>query len=239
MIRATVGAPRRGKHRGFAAAGRPAASQAARSTHCRRGRHRRKRAAIAAAAAAVPGACCPAPSRADNDGMTLFLIGYRGCGKSTVGRRLANELWCKFHDTDAEIVARAGKSITDIFKQDGEAAFRKLEEAVVADACKLADHVIALGGGAVLSDANRAAIAASGARVIYLKCDPAVMRQRISDDRGSAENRPPLTEFGGSLQEVQKLSAEREPLYRQIATKEVDVTNLSAEEATRYVVRLL
>ena len=171
--------------------------------------------------------------------MTVFLIGYRGSGKSTVGKRLANELWYKFLDTDAEVVKRAGKSIRQIFEQDGENAFRSLEGGVVREACALADHVIALGGGAVLLPENRQAIKSSGAKVIYLRCDPATLHKRIQGDGGSVDNRPPLTAAGGGIEEITRLCAEREPLYRELAGKELEVSNLTPEEASRYVIRLL
>lgn len=171
--------------------------------------------------------------------MTVFLVGYRGSGKSTVGKRLANELWYKFLDTDAEVVRRAGKSIRQIFEQDGESTFRAMEGGVVREACGLADHVVALGGGAVLLPENRQAIKDSGAKVVYLRCDPATLIQRIQADFGSADSRPPLTADGGGIDEVTRLATEREPLYREVATKELEVSNLSPEEASRYVIRLL
>ena len=65
--------------------------------------------------------------------MSIFLIGYRGSGKTTIGRRLADQLWQKFVDVDELIVAKAGKSIKDIFEHDGEPAFRDLEEQVVKE----------------------------------------------------------------------------------------------------------
>ena len=171
--------------------------------------------------------------------MSTALIGYRGCGKSTVGKRLADRLWLKFVDTDELVVQRAGKNIKRIFEEDGEAAFRDLEAEVVADVCKLTDHVIALGGGAVLRDENRAALKEAGAKVIYLKCDPAELFKRIHADPATAATRPPLTGLGGSVEEIRKLLEEREPIYRAIKTGELDVTHLSPQDAVVYVTRLL
>lgn len=172
--------------------------------------------------------------------MTILLVGYRGSGKSTIGKRLANELWYKFHDTDAEVCKRAGgKTVREIFEQHGEPYFRELEAAVVADACKLPDHVVALGGGAIVRDETRALVKSSGAKVIYLKCAPDVLLKRIQSDPETGRTRPPLTSLGGGIEEVEKLLAEREPLYREVAAKELDVTYLGAEEAARYVVRLV
>ena len=82
--------------------------------------------------------------------MSIALIGYRGSGKSTVGKRLADRLWQKFVDTDELVIQKAGgQNIKQIFETQGEAGFRELEVQAVAEACKLQDHVIALGGGVV------------------------------------------------------------------------------------------
>ncbi|HRK32895.1 MAG TPA: shikimate kinase [Tepidisphaeraceae bacterium] len=171
--------------------------------------------------------------------MLIMLVGYRGSGKSSIGRRLACELSQNFADTDAMIVRQAGRSIAGIFIDQGEAYFRDLEAAAVAEACKLDDHVVALGGGAVLRPENRAAIKASGASVIYLKCDPAVLLRRIGADPSSAESRPPLTSAGGGIEEIQRLLTERESLYREVAARELEVTHLGVEEAALCIARLI
>src|SRR5215218_8652222 len=133
--------------------------------------------------------------------MSVVLIGYRGSGKTTVGKRLADRLWQPFVDTDELIVRKAGKSIREVFEQEGEPAFRDLEAAVVRDALMLQEHVISLGGGALLREENRAALKASGHKVVYLKCEPAELYKRISADPETAAARPNLTVEGG-LQEV-------------------------------------
>jgi shikimate kinase len=171
--------------------------------------------------------------------MSTFLIGYRGCGKTTIGRRLADRLWQPFVDIDELIVGAAGKPIKDIFEQDGESAFRDLEEKAVAQALATADQVVALGGGSLLREANRNAIKASEQKVIYLKCEPAELHKRISADPQTAAMRPSLTHLGGNIDEIQKLLSDREPLYRQVMTAELDVTRLTPEEAIVYIVRLL
>jgi shikimate kinase len=171
--------------------------------------------------------------------VSTILIGYRGSGKTTIGKRLADHLWQKFVDTDEMIVKRAGKSIKEIFEHDGETRFRELESEVVKEAAGLADHVIALGGGAPIRQANRDAIRNAGHRIIYLKCDPQVLHERIQADPQTAASRPALTHFGGSVKEIGKLLAEREPIYRQMMHAELDVTNLTPDEAMVYIVRLL
>lgn len=171
--------------------------------------------------------------------MSTVLIGYRASGKTTIGRKLADHLWQKFIDTDDLIVAAAGKSIADIFAQQGEAHFRELEAQAVREAAKLPEHVIALGGGAALRADNREVIKAAGHRVVYLRCEPDVLDQRIQADPNTAAMRPNLTSLGGGEAEIRKVLSEREPIYRQFAHAELDVTNLTPEEAIVYVVRLL
>jgi shikimate kinase len=172
--------------------------------------------------------------------MSIVLIGYRGSGKTSLGRRLADRLWWAFADSDEEIVKRAGKSIREMFEQDGEPAFRDLEATVVADLAARPEHVLSVGGGAILRPANREAIRAGGAnKIIYLRCDAQVLHDRIHADTTTATNRPSLTNLGGGLAEIKTLLAEREPLYREIATAELDVTNLTIEEAVGRVARMV
>ena len=171
--------------------------------------------------------------------MSIVLIGYRGSGKTTIGRKLASRLWQDLIDTDQLIVTRAGKNIVHIFQEEGEAYFRQMEAEVVQETLRLQDVVISLGGGAVLREDNREAIVASGHKVIYLRCHPQVLYQRLSADSGTGMMRPALTQYGGSLEEIQRMIDHREPLYRSVMTAELDVTNLSVDDAMVYIVRLL
>jgi shikimate kinase len=171
--------------------------------------------------------------------MSIALLGYRGSGKSTVGRRLADRLWQTFVDTDELVVRRAGAPIKEIFERRGEAAFRDLESEVVAEVSRLTDHVIALGGGAVLREENRKALKDAGLKLIYLRCDAEELIRRIQSDPASADARPDLTDLGGGIAEVRKVLAEREPIYRSVMTGELDVTHLSPQDAVVYITRLL
>jgi shikimate kinase len=171
--------------------------------------------------------------------MSIALLGYRGSGKSTVGKRLADRLWQKFVDTDELVVRAAGASIKDIFANQGEPAFRDLESRVVAEASKLTDHVIALGGGAVLREENRRALKDAGLKMIYLRCEPDELVRRIQSDPLTGDTRPDLTELGGGIDEVRRVLAEREPVYRSVMTAELDVTHLSPQDAVVYIIRLL
>jgi shikimate kinase len=171
--------------------------------------------------------------------MSILLIGYRGSGKSTIGKRLADRLWQPFVDTDDLVVKKAGKNIKQIFEEQGEEGFRHLEEQAVKEAVALEEHVIALGGGAILREANRHAIKASGRPVIYLRCEAHELHKRIHADPATVETRPSLTHLGGSLEEITKLLADREPLYREVKTAELDVTHQSPEDACVHIVRLM
>lgn len=174
--------------------------------------------------------------------MSVILFGARGSGKTTIGRKLASRLWQTFLDTDQMITQRAGKTIADIFAQEGEPAFRTLEAQVIADALKLDDHIIALGGGAVTAPTTQDLLKSSSHKRIYLRCDPAVLSQRIAADPQTAATRPAL--LAGSVNaadpaEIRKLLDIREPLYRACMSAELDVTHLSPDEAVVYIVRLL
>ena len=170
--------------------------------------------------------------------MSIVLIGYRGCGKTTIGRRLADRLWWPFVDTDDIVQKKVGKSIADIFEQHGEKRFRDLESEAVKEVAKLQEHVISLGGGAVLRPENVQVLRKADHKLVYLKCEPQELFKRIQADPNSASHRPNLTPKGG-LEEITTLLAEREPLYRAAMTAELDVTNQSASDAVVYITRLV
>lgn len=165
----------------------------------------------------------------------LFLTGYRGTGKSTVGRVVAERLGWDAIDSDDEIERRAGKSIAQMFTEDGEPAFRDLEEQVVADLCQQDTTVIALGGGAILRPATRQRIGASGA-VVWLTASPEAIAERLATDVSTATRRPNLTATGG-VEEVRHVLAEREPLYRQCATLVLETEGRSPEAIADDIVR--
>jgi len=167
----------------------------------------------------------------------IFLIGYRGSGKTTVGRRLGELLAWPAIDADTELEARAGKSIKDIFATGGEAAFRELETRVISDLASRKDHVISLGGGAILSDANRKAIKGRGP-VVWLQASPETLFARINADPTTEERRPNLTAQGG-VEEIRTLLAERTPKYKACADLAVDVNRLDPDEIARQILAAL
>src|SRR5688500_12382675 len=128
--------------------------------------------------------------------MNIALIGYRGTGKTTVARHLAEQLGWKWVDADVELEYRAGKSISEIFADGGETAFRDLESAVLADLSKLDRQILALGGGAVLRPQNEEIICNLG-KVIWLTARPTTILDRIKRDSTTVGRRPNLTIAGG------------------------------------------
>jgi shikimate kinase len=143
----------------------------------------------------------------------LVLIGAPGAGKTTVGRIVAGRLGVGFRDTDADVAAAAGKPVSAIFVDDGEAVFRALEATAVAEALRAHGGVLALGGGAVLTQATQEAL--RGHRVIFLDVvlSTAARRVGLNRDRPLLLNNPRAT--------LKALLDARRPIYRAMATKVV------------------
>ena len=163
----------------------------------------------------------------------VFLIGYRGTGKSAVARELAGRLGYDWVDADDEVERRAGMSIAAMFAEDGEPAFRDLEARVVTQLCGRRRAVVALGGGAVLREENRQAIRAAGP-VVWLTATVDTVIERMAADETTAGRRPSLTKAGGR-QEVETVLAQRTPLYRVCATLVVDTEGKTAAEVAEEI----
>ena len=134
-----------------------------------------------------------------------------GCGKTTVGRQLARQLGLRFVDSDTEIERRIGVSISDFFAQQGEAAFRDIEQEVIDALTRQPGTVLATGGGAVLRQANRDALHAH-TQVFYLRSSPDELSRRLRHD-----TRRPLLQVADPLRRLRELYRERDPLYRRTA----------------------
>jgi shikimate kinase len=165
--------------------------------------------------------------------MNIILIGYRGSGKSSVGKLLALRLGWAFVDTDQQIIRRAGKSIAEIFAHAGEAGFRQLESAVVAEAAGTDHTIIAAGGGVVLRAENVAHLKQHG-RLVWLQAAPEVLWRRIQADLKTAASRPNLTAAGG-LEEIRRLLNLRAPLYAAAADFTVDASSGTVEQLAERV----
>ncbi|HEX3357132.1 MAG TPA: shikimate kinase, partial [Tepidisphaeraceae bacterium] len=117
--------------------------------------------------------------------------------------------------------------------------FRNLESTILLELCSQSACVIALGGGAVLREQNRAALKQSKHPIIYLHADAQILFNRIQSDPHTNHSRPHLTHHAGGIEEIQSLLTARLPLYRETMTDEIDVTNLSAEQTADRIVQLL
>jgi shikimate kinase len=161
----------------------------------------------------------------------VVLVGVMGAGKSTVGGHLAEALGVTFRDTDDDIVATAGKPISDIFVDDGEDHFRALERAAVATALSDFGGVLALGGGAILADETRKAL--GGHRVVYLEVGLAEAVRRV----GLGAGRPLLAiNPRATLKHLLDL---RRPLYEEVATIVVNTDGRSPDDIAAEVLRQL
>ncbi len=167
--------------------------------------------------------------------MNVILIGYRGTGKSTVARLVAERLGWSWVDADAYLETHAGRTIREIFASEGEAGFRDREAAVIRELTCRDRCVIAAGGGAVLRDENRQAIGRSGF-VVWLTADAEVIADRLAADASTPARRPALTAQGG-LTEIRRLLADREPFYRACAQLVIDTTTTTPDQAAERIAK--
>lgn len=160
-------------------------------------------------------------------GPRVVLVGAMGAGKSTVGRLVADALGVDFLDTDEMVEREAGRGVSEIFIDDGEAHFRELERRAVAQA--LAGHrgVLALGGGAVLDVTTRELL--DGQRVVFLRVGLSDAAKRV----GLGVSRPLL--LGNVRGRIKQLLDERTPVYESVAAHVVDTDGLSAREVAERV----
>lgn len=146
-----------------------------------------------------------------NPAPNLFLIGPMGAGKTTIGKRVADQLQLPFHDLDHVIEAQTGATIPLIFELEGEPGFRRRECAALAEVSALDGVVLATGGGAVLDAQNRALLAARGF-VVYLETAVEVQLARLARDR-----KRPLLAAPDRRERLEQMAAIRNPLYAGIA----------------------
>jgi shikimate kinase len=151
---------------------------------------------------------------------------------STVGRILAARLQRPLIDSDEAVERRAGRTVREIFRRDGEAAFRELEREVFAEALQSSPPaVIAAAGGVVLDERNRAALRASSAKVVWLSAEPAALVPRVT----AAGHRPLLDDDPARV--LEEMCAARQPLYREVAHLIVSVDGRTPAEVAEAVLR--
>ena len=177
--------------------------------------------------------CATDPTRTPPEGRAaarpIFLVGMMGVGKTTIGRQLAAALGREFIDLDQAIEARCGVRIATIFDIEGEAGFRRRETAALDEYTRRPGLVLATGGGAVLSEANRRMLSERGC-VVYLRAGVDELYRRVARNRGR-----PMLRAEAPRQRTVDLLALREPLYESVA----DVTLYTGDQPIIQVLRNL
>lgn len=159
---------------------------------------------------------------------SVILIGYRASGKTTLAKALAERLGLPVYDSDELIEQKTGKTVAEIFAQDGEHAFRDHEENVIADILESGPIVLASGGGAVLRKSTKQRFREKGT-VIWLKVSPETVLKRMSQDPLNTQRRPNLTSLP-QREEIERLIEQRTPIYSETAHREIDTEQKSTEE---------
>ena len=157
----------------------------------------------------------------------LVFVGAPGSGKTTIGKQVAEKLGVEFIDVDNEIEMDEKTTISDIFVQKGEAYFRQLEREKISDLLNTFNGVLSLGGGSVLDETTRQALAI--APVVWLKVSSGDASSRV----GLGLSRPVL--MGNVRSTLVKLLEERTPLYEEVADWEIDTSKKSIEEVVQEV----
>ena len=167
----------------------------------------------------------------------VVLIGYRATGKTTLAALLADRLGRRWVDADEVIEERAGKTIAEIFAEDGEPVFRDMEEQAIADLCEEKSLVLATGGGAPMRETTRERLRRAGI-VVYLTAEPETILARMTGDTTTAERRPDLTDKS-PLDEIVSLLEKRTPIYREVAHVTVETEGKTPEALTDEIMMLL
>ncbi len=165
----------------------------------------------------------------------IFLIGYRGTGKSTIGRLLSEKIGWDFVDADVHLESQCGRSIKEIFESEGELGFRERESQNLRELAKRERCVIATGGGIVLREENRTILRENGF-VVWLTAEPKTIADRLENDPTTSARRPKLTPVGG-LAEIEELMRVREPFYRLCADFEIAASDTSPDMLAQTILR--
>ncbi|HUT68947.1 MAG TPA: shikimate kinase [Dehalococcoidales bacterium] len=165
---------------------------------------------------------------------SIALIGFMGMGKTVVGKLLAEKLGKEFIELDAIIEKKAGRSIPEIFRKDGEIGFRELEIAVTKDVAKEMNAVIACGGGIVLNTINIDRLRKE-CIIICLAASPQVIIKRTSGDTGER----PLLAVPDRARQIKELLKFRKPFYERSADITINTSRISAESVVESVMEKL
>jgi shikimate kinase len=168
--------------------------------------------------------------------MNIFLIGFRGTGKTSAGRQVAQELGWEFIDADDYLERKAGKTIKQIFQEGGEGLFRDLEGEVIQELSRGENKVVATGGGAVLREKNVRRMKENGL-VILLEADARTIHERLQKDPRSQTQRPNLTSLN-SYEEIVHLLEYRRPYYEKATDHRIITTTISPEEVARRILSI-
>jgi shikimate kinase len=163
---------------------------------------------------------------------SIALIGFMGTGKTAVGKALAERLDKEFVELDSLIEQKAGKTIPQIFQQEGEVAFRELEIEVTKEVAERKNTVIACGGGVVLNEINIERLRKE-CIIVYLTASPTVILKRTSSD----ENKRPLLSKPNKAQRIQELLRFRKPFYERAADIKIDTSKLDINSATEQIIK--
>ncbi len=166
--------------------------------------------------------------------MNIVLIGFRGTGKSTVGKLLANRLERDFIDSDKYIESFTGKTIKHIFEEEGEEAFRKIEADVIAKLSRMDNKIISAGGGAILREDNVINLKINGFLVL-LEATPEIIHSRITQDEKTTQQRPSLTDKT-PLDEIKHLIAKREHAYKNAADYTINTSYVACEDIVNEII---
>ena len=168
--------------------------------------------------------------------MNIVLIGYRGAGKSAVGRKLAERLQRGFVDTDDLIEADYGAPISKMVISHGWNHFRRQEKRIIKEISKENNLIIATGGGAVLDTDNVNALRRNGF-IIWLKAASQVLLKRIINDPQTFDRRPSL-KGNGVLEEIEEVLAFRNGFYEEAAAIQLDTSDMDVEAAVEHIVAI-
>mgnify|MGYP005805042605 FL=1 len=163
----------------------------------------------------------------------IILVGFMGCGKTTIGRKLAAMTDRLFVDMDDEIVKRAGMKITRIFEKYGEERFRKMETDLCGELAEKTGLIIATGGGVIKNARNMELLGKNGT-VLYIKASPEHIYRNIKNDRSR-----PLLNSGDKMERIRELMEERRTLYETGCDMMIDISGLNSSEAARIIYETL